>query len=125
MKARPADFVYIFLTIAFTVYGQLMVKWRVTALGVQPGTTSDHVRMAMRLLADPGILSGLFAGFLAALCWMAALSKFQLNYAYPFTSLSFVLVLLLSAYVLKEPVTVGRVAGVALIIAGTVVAARS
>ena len=124
MKARPTDYVYIFLTIAFTVYGQLIVKWRVTALGLGPSATQDHVRMITKLLSDPGVLSGLLAGFLAALCWMAALSKFQLSYAYPFTSLSFVAVLLLSAYLLKEPVSVSRIAGVALIVLGTIVAAR-
>jgi uncharacterized membrane protein len=125
MKARPSDFVFIFLTIAFTVYGQLMVKSRVTALGVSFGAGHQPMQSIGKLLLDPGVLSGLAAGFVAALCWMAALSKFQLSYAYPFTSLSFVLVLLLSAYMLKEPVTVPRVIGVALIVAGTIVAAKS
>ena len=124
MKSRPADYLYIILTIAFTVYGQLMVKSRVTALGAQPGASSDHVRMVARYLLDPGVLSGLFAGFLAAVCWMLALSKFQLSYAYPFTSLSFVLVLLLSAYVLREPLSATKAAGVGLIVLGTIVASR-
>jgi uncharacterized membrane protein len=119
MKFRPVDFVYIFLTVAFTVYGQLMVKWRVSSLGTQQG------HMVLRWLSDPGVLSGLAAGFIAALCWMAALSKFQLSYAYPFTSLSFVLVLVLSALLLKEPVSAPRIIGVGLIIVGTIVAARS
>jgi drug/metabolite transporter (DMT)-like permease len=124
MKTRPADYLYIFLTIALTVYGQLIVKWRVTALGFGNGASNDHVKMLMRLLTDPYVLSGLCGAFLAAMCWMIALSKFQLSYAYPFTSLSFVAVLLLSAYLLKEPLSITRMAGVGLIVLGTIVAAR-
>jgi len=120
MKARPFDFIYIFLTIALTVFGQLIVKWRVTQIG---GSLKGSA-MLVRFLMDPGILCGLLGAFVAALCWMTALSKFQLSYAYPFTSLSFALVLLLSAYLLKEPITVPRALGVAIIIVGTIVAAR-
>jgi uncharacterized membrane protein len=56
---------------------------------------------------------------------MAALSRFDLNYAYPFMSLSFVLVLILSSWLLGEPLTLARALGVTLIVAGTVVASRS
>ena len=124
MKSRPADYLYIILTIALTVYGQLMVKWRVSELGVSLDSGQGHVRMALRLLADPGILTVLLAGLLAALSWMVAMSKFQLSYAYPFTSLTFVLVLILSAWMLKEPLSTLRVAGVGLIVLGTIVASR-
>jgi len=71
------------------------------------------------------IFSGFAAAFLASLVWMAAITKFDLSHAYPFMSLNFVVVLLLSGWLLnEEPVTLQKVLGIALIVLGTVVAAR-
>ena len=53
-----------------------------------------------------------------ALCWMLAMVKLQLGHAYPFISLSFVLVLFLSALFFGEPLTWQKMAGVALIVGG-------
>jgi uncharacterized membrane protein len=55
---------------------------------------------------------------------MAAMTKFDLSHAYPFMSLNFVLVLVLSAWLLSEPVTLQKILGIALIVAGTMVASR-
>lgn len=125
MMSRLLDYLYIFGTIGFTVYGQMILKWRIVNYGAFPANPVDKVKFLGLLLLDPGILSGLAAGFLASLSWMAAMTKFQLNHAYPFMSLNFVIVLILSGWLLHEPVTAGRVLGIALIVAGTIVAARA
>lgn len=124
MNTRVYDYVYIFLTIAFTVYGQLILKWRIKDFGSLPADTFDKLKFLVSLLFDPFILSGFVAGFLAGLAWMAAVSKFQLSHAYPMLSLSFVAVLLLSGWLLGEPVTWPKLVGVAMIVLGTMVASQ-
>ena len=124
MNARVWDYGYIFLTIGLTVYGQLVLKWRLADVGLLPEAVVPKVRYLVALCFDPYIFSGLVAAFVASLAWMAALTRFELNYAYPFTSLSFVLVLLLSAWLLHETINVERALGLALIVAGTIVAGR-
>lgn len=52
------------------------------------------------------------------------MTEFDLSHAYPFMSLNFVLVLLLSGWLLNEPITFPKVFGVILIVLGTVIAAR-
>jgi uncharacterized membrane protein len=121
---RLFDYLYVFATIAFTVYGQLMLKWRITKFGAFPTDTLEKFKFLFSLFLDPGILSGFAAGFLASLAWMAAMTKFDLSHAYPFMSLNFVVVLLLSAWILTEPMTLQKGIGVGLIVLGTVVAAR-
>ena len=74
------------------------------------------------MLVDPVVLSSFGAAFLASLAWMAALTRFELSYAYPFMSLSFVLVLAMSVAFLGETLTLNKVLGVVLIGIGTVVA---
>ena len=122
--ARYIDYIYIFATIFFTVYGQLILKWRISESGSLPAGFIEKIKFLILLLSDPLIFSGFAAAFLASLAWMAAMTKFELSHAYPFMSLNFIIVLLLSGWLLSEPITFLKVLGVALIVLGTVVAAR-
>ena len=124
MTARAVDYLYILATIALTVYGQVILKWRLAAFPDMPAEPMPQLGFLMRLLFDPAIFSGFVAAFIASLAWMAALTKFELSHAYPFMSLNFVVVLLLSVWLLNEPLTFSKVAGILLIVAGTVVASR-
>jgi multidrug transporter EmrE-like cation transporter len=55
---------------------------------------------------------------------MAAMTKFELSYAYPFMSLAFALVLLSSALLFHETVNTAKIVGIFLIMAGIVIASR-
>jgi len=110
-------------TIVFTIYGQIVVKWQVLRRGPLPDGIQAKLVFLADLVHDPWVLSALLGGFVAALAWMAALSKLELSRAYPFTALSFVLVLMLSGVFFGEQVTPAKLAGVALVIAGLVVGA--
>jgi uncharacterized membrane protein len=79
----------------------------------------------MKLLVDPFIFSGFASAFIASLFWMAALSKFELSFAYPFMSLSFVLVFILSVFLFNDSVTLYKVVGLVLIVLGIVISSRS
>ena len=124
MSPRLLDYGYIAATIALTVYGQLVLKWRIQDFGAMPPDFPGKMRFLLLLLLDPAILSGFVAAFLAALAWMAAMTRFELGHAYSLMSLTFVLVLLLSAWLLNEPLTGAKIAGVLLIVAGTIVASH-
>ena len=94
--------IYVFATIAFTVYGQLIIKWQVNQVGQLPVDTSDKAQFLLSILLRPWILTGFAAAFLAAVAWMAAMTKFKLSEAYPFTSLAFVLVMFFSHFLFGE-----------------------
>ena len=119
---RPFDYLYILATITFTVYGQLILKWRIATMGPLPTNVVGKVSFLISLLFDPLIASGFVAALVASFAWMAAMTKFELSHAYPFMSMNFVFVLLLSGWLLNEPITFQKVIGVALIVLGTVVA---
>jgi drug/metabolite transporter (DMT)-like permease len=121
---RLLDYLYIAATVLLTVYGQLILKYRIGKFGPLPADGLEKLRFLVGLLFDPLIFSGFLAAFLASLAWMAAMTKFDLSHAYPFMSLNFVVVLVLSAWLLSEPLTLQKMFGVILIVAGTVVAAR-
>jgi multidrug transporter EmrE-like cation transporter len=117
-------YLYIFGTILFTVYGQIIIKWQVSNAGVFPVDAAGKMCFLLRLAVNPWVISSLCGAFLAFLCWMAAMTKFDLSYAYPFMSLSFVFVLILSTLFFHEPVTAAKVLGVIFIMAGIIIGAK-
>lgn len=118
------SFIYIILTILLTVYGQIVIKWQVNNAGEFPAATMDKVLFILRLLLNPWVISSFAAAFLASLTWMAALTKFSLSFAYPFMSLAFVLVMILSAIFFYEPITIAKAVGMGLIVAGIIIGSQ-
>jgi len=75
-------YLYIVGTVAFTVYGQIMLKWRIGIYGQLPDSASDKIIFLLKAVLDPYIFSGLVAAFIASLFWMAAMTKFDVSLAY-------------------------------------------
>lgn len=117
-------YIYIGLTVLFSAYGQLILKWRLNQLGAVPQPLKEKFIFLFWAVFDPYIFSGFVAAFLASLTWMAALTKFELSQAYPFTSMSFVVVLVASYFLLNEPITWVKLGGSILIVAGLVLMSR-
>ena len=118
------SYLYIAFTILLTVYGQVVIKWQVLGAGAFPEAPADKLHFLFALLLNPWIISAFAAALLASVFWMAAMTKLQLSHAYPFMSLAFVLVLLASGVFFHEPITLPKIIGVALVVAGLVVGSQ-
>ena len=116
-------YLFIFLTIAFTAYGQLIIKQEVNAVEAFP-TGIQMIPFLLKFIWRPWVMSGLIAAVLASFCWIAALSRFELSYAYPFMSLSFFVVVVASFVLYGEQVNLPKLVGLALICLGVVVVSR-
>ncbi len=116
---------YIFGTIFFTVYGQIVLKWRINDVGSLPDGLTEKILFLIQLLFDPWIFSGFASAFIASFFWMATMTKFEISYAYPFMSSAFVLVFLLSVFLFQEQITIHKIIGLILIVAGIVITSRS
>lgn len=112
------------LTVVLTVYAQIVVKWQVNKAGFLPEFFIDKLKVLVGLYTNLWVISAVAAAFLAGLCWMAAISRLQLSYAYPFMSLTFVLVVGLSSVFFNEGISFLKVLGLILIILGLVVGSR-
>ena len=117
-------YLYIFGTILFTAYGQLIIKWRINHIVLLKNRTMSSLLSYLPLFFDPFILSGFMAAFMAALCWMVVMTKFELSVAYPFMSLSFLIVILSSGLLLHEPISIFKLVGISLIMSGVILIAR-
>ena len=117
-------YVYIFGTILFTIYGQIILKWRLNTFGSLPESSFDKIKFLFGALLDIYILSGFVSAFIASMFWMAAMTKFEITVAYPFMSLSPALVFFIGIFFLDETFTWGKIIGLLLIILGTIVTVK-
>lgn len=113
-------YLYVSITIVLTVYGQLILKWRLNHFDNLPTLLSEKLLFLVKAVFDPYIFSSFFSAFLASLFWMAALKEFELSKAYPMMSISFVLVLILSYFLFNESLSVLKVVGTLLVLAGVI-----
>ena len=114
------QYFYIGVTLALTTYAQLIVKSR--ALSLSPLLAEgDKLRYLVAMLSDIAVLSALAAAFVAGVCWMLAIERINLSFAYPFIALTFVLVPLLAMFFFREPISTLQVLGLALIVCGVAI----
>lgn len=119
------SYLYIFGTIIFTVYGQIILKWRLSNLQISlPNGLFQKGIYLTKLIFDPYIFSGFVAAFIASLFWMIAMTKFEITTAYPFMSLAPALVFIIGVLFLGETFTIGKLVGLAFIIIGTIVTVK-
>lgn len=119
------NYLYIFGTLIFTVYGQIILKWRLSSLKIiLPEGLIQKLVVLIKLIFDPFLFSGFVSAFIASLFWMVAMTKFEITTAYPFMSLAPALVFIIGVLFLGEIFTIGKVIGLALIMLGIIVTVK-
>jgi drug/metabolite transporter (DMT)-like permease len=124
MTASRSGLFFVFLTVGLTVAGQLLVKHGMMQAGRAPADVRSLPWFILKALFLPANFFGLVCAFLAAFSWMAALTRCSLPFAYPFTSLSVVLVLALSSWLFGDRVPVQQWIGVGIVCFGLWIASR-
>ena len=110
------------LTILFTSYGQLIMKYEINKFGQIPTESfNSMLSYLVKSISNIGIISGLLALVISTFTWMAAISKFELSTAYPIMSINFILVPFLSVFLLNESFNFFKLAGVIVIIIGIII----
>ncbi len=120
---RP--FLYVFLTITATVVGQLLLKKGMAQVGEVPPEPLRAVWFLAGAFLNGRVLAALALAVVAALGWMAAVSRLPLSYAYPFMATTFPLVLLFSRVMFAEQISVLRWTGIVVIWLGVILVSRS
>ena len=118
----------ILVSVALAALAQLTLKHGMTQVTHHGGTPLDlkePVETVRRVATNLSVLTGLGIFVISAAVWLLVLSRASLSFAYPFVSLTYVMILLFDRLVLHEPVSGVRWGGVALIIAGILLISRT
>ena len=121
------EHIYIFLSIFFAVSSQLIIKWKMSAFSIDGigGNMFDKFIFAISMLFNPYIMLSIIFTLLSGLSWMIAMTKFDISYAYPYTSLGFVFILLFSWLLFSEEIDIYKILGIIFIIIGIYISSKS
>lgn len=101
---------------------QILLKVGINQIGNKITNISEFL---IKAAFTPHVIAGISLYISALLFWVLALRRVDVSYAYPFTSLGFVLVLLLSSIWLQESLNLDRIIGIIFILIGIIYIARS
>jgi drug/metabolite transporter (DMT)-like permease len=115
----------ILLSITIAVGGQILLKIGLNKIGtISINSAGALGQFFISIIKSPLVMTGLFCYVISAAIWLIVLSAVDLSFAYPFIGLTYVLILLLSKFILKEDVNPIRWAGAAIITIGVIVISR-
>lgn len=124
-RGRPTALIslgLIVVSVAFAVAGQLTLKAAMTEIGrIGSAEVTNAADTIGRAAKEPRLWLGLVLFGISAVFWLVVLSRVPLSVAYPFVGMSYVLVVLLSRFVLHEDVPPSRWLGVLVVAAGIVI----
>jgi drug/metabolite transporter (DMT)-like permease len=115
----------ILLSVGLAAVAQLTLKAGMNRVTEASGTATLSGGSLKAIASNPVVWAGLALFGLSALAWLFVLSRTSLSFAYPFASLTYLLIVLVDRFVFHEEVPPARWAGVALIMAGIVLVART
>lgn len=104
---------------------QLMLKAGVRHMGVIQLTPATVFSAGLKLALEPYIIGGLTCYVISVGIWILALSRVQVSVAYPMLSLGYVVTAVIAWAFMGEAVSVMRLTGIAVIIVGVFLVARS
>ena len=117
--------VYILPSVVTAVIGQLLLKHGMSGMGALSLGECSVVSLVVRVFTNPWVILGLACYVGGLIFWLIALSRAPLSFVYPFAALTMAMVVLSSAVIFHETLTPLRLIGVAVIVTGVFVVARS
>jgi multidrug transporter EmrE-like cation transporter len=111
--------------VALNAAAQLLLKAGTNAVGQFAFTADNIVPVGARLAFEPHILAGVTCYVVSLVVWIMGLSRVEVSIAYPMLSLGYLINALAAWYLFGESLSAMRLAGIAFIIVGVFVIARS
>jgi drug/metabolite transporter (DMT)-like permease len=117
----------ILLSVGLAAVAQLALKHGMNLVNdrLAPARFGLDAASLRAVVLQPFVWGGLALFGISAIVWLAVLSRASLSFAYPFASLTYVLILVFDAVVLDEAVPPLRWAGVACIALGIFLVSRT
>ena len=116
---------YILISVVGGAIGQLLLKKGMNNLGEMTLTVNELGTALWRMATNPFVFFGLLIYVISVVFWLVALSRVDLSYAYPFASLSYIIMLIASWLLFNEHISLMRIIGTLVICAGVWLIYRS
>jgi len=117
--------VFIIVMVTLAGIGQLFIKHGVTVVVGQAGSFPADLIGFLKLVFYWPVFLGLLIYFFFGIAWLKILSDVPVSYAFPFLSISYIVIILGSWWFLGETITFLKIIAIFLIIAGVICLSRS
>jgi drug/metabolite transporter (DMT)-like permease len=105
---------YIAITIITATTSNVIIKWVMDGVTL-PESTSGQYAKALVLLLNPWVWLSIGLTLISALSWMLVMNKTSLSFAFPFLSISYVLIFIYGRIFFGELITVHKIVATLLI----------
>lgn len=119
------EFALILFGVLLNAAAQLCLKAGVRQIGHFDFTPANALPIGWSLATNIPIIGGLSCYVVSVVVWILALSRVEVSVAYPMLSIGYVVNAFLAWWLFGEMLTAQRLAGIAVIIIGVVLVARS
>jgi drug/metabolite transporter (DMT)-like permease len=116
---------YIMVSVLTGAVGQVLLKKGMGSMGPLTLTVSQLGSTLCRIGTNPYVIAGLAIYVSGTVFWLVALSRVELSYAYPFASLSYVVMLAASWLLFRENISLVRLLGTLVVGVGVFLISRS
>jgi drug/metabolite transporter (DMT)-like permease len=116
---------YILISVVAGAMGQIMLKKGMTSMGPLTLSLDQLFNILWRVGTNPYVVIGLAIYVTGTVFWLAALSRVDLSYAYPFASLSYAVMLVAAWQLFNEDITPFRLLGTLVVCLGVFLISRS
>ena len=121
----PLTFSLLMLGVLLNATAQLLLKAGTNRIGAFAFSWDNVVPIGARLAANPPILAGLACYVVSVVVWILALSRVPVSVAYPMLSVGYVVNALAAWMLFGESITAQKMIGIAVIMVGVFLVARS
>ncbi|CAM2145438.1 4-amino-4-deoxy-L-arabinose-phosphoundecaprenol flippase subunit ArnF [Pararobbsia alpina] len=122
---NPISLTCILIGVALNAGAQLLLKAGVRAVGHFEFTTANILPIGLKVATQWPIIGGLACYVISVVVWIVGLSRVDVSIAYPMLSLGYVVNAFLAWYLFGEVLSIQKLAGIAIILVGVVILARS
>jgi len=123
--SQPMLIALILFSVVLAAVAQLTLKHGMNQVAADTGVLRFSADSVRDVVTTPAVWAGLALFGLSAVVWLAVLSRASLSFAYPFASLTYVLILLADRFILDQEIPALRYAGVACIVVGIILVAQT
>jgi multidrug transporter EmrE-like cation transporter len=117
--------IYILISVAGSAAGQLLLKKGMNSMGPITLSLNQFPSLVWQMVTNLDVFIGLVIYLLGTVFWLAALSRVDLSFAYPFASLNYIVILAASWIMFDEKITLSRLAGTIVIGIGVLLISRN
>jgi multidrug transporter EmrE-like cation transporter len=118
-------FLLILFGVLLNAAAQLLLKVGMTQIGHFEFNLSNVIPISLKVMVNFPILTGLVAYGVSVVVWLLVLSRVPVSYAYPMLSIGYIVNAVAAYYLLGESLSLVRVAGIFVIIAGVYMVSQS